>query len=123
MNISNICKTIKNFFRHARVPVPSISNVLVVCSSINKPGMSVIESTSRIVKDLEKVGIPTGPMPDGSVNLNVAMTFAIVKEVQRMIKEDMQCEGGQQPGSVNVQVGPSGTGTNLNTGRTFIQCK
>ena len=122
MNVANICNTIKNFFSHVRVPLADMSKILIVCSSINKVGLSAIESTSKIVKDLEKIGIPTGPMPDGSVNLTVAFTYAMTKEQQRALKEDAKIEVGFQPGSLQIQVGQF-TGTNVNTGNGSGQCR
>ena len=69
---------------------------------IKRQGLSAIRSTSNIVKDLNKLGIPTGPMPDGSPNLTVAFAFASTKENFRALKKDASVQVGVQPGSMMI---------------------
>jgi hypothetical protein len=59
---------------------------------------------SNIVKDLNRLGIPTGPMPDGSANLTVAFTFANTKEHFRALKFDASVQCGSVPGKTGVVV-------------------
>ena len=108
MGIEQICKTISNFFNNVRPPFPQLSRLLLVCSMIRRPGLSVIQSVANITKDLNKLGIPTGAMPDGSANLTVAFTFANTKEIYRGIKKDMSIQVGIQPGTMSS----FGTGSN-----------
>jgi len=117
MGIEQICHTIADFFNNLRPPFPQINRILLVCSMIRRPGLSTIQSTSNIVKDLNRLGIPTGPMPDGSANLTVGVMFASTKEIYRGIKDDMSIQVGFQPGSLNI-VG-QGTATNINAGMGF----
>ena len=102
MGIEQICTTISNFFKNIRPPFPQLPRLLLVCSMIRRPGLSTIQSASNIVKDLNKLGIPTGPMPDGSPNLTVGAFFASTKEIYRGIKKDMSIQVGIQPGSAIV---------------------
>ena len=108
MGISQICETVRNYFSNVRAPFPQLSRILLVCSMIRRPGLSVIQSVANITKDLNKLGIPTGSMPDGSPNLTIAFAFASTKETYRAIKKDMSIQVGIQPGSVTV----IGTGAN-----------
>ena len=110
MGIEQICKTISNFFDNIRPPFPQLSRILLVCYMIRRPGLSTIQSVSNIVKDLNRLGIPTGPMPDGSANLTVAFAFASTKEIYRGIKKDMSIQVGIQPGTM------SSVGTGANAG-------
>lgn len=103
MGIAQICQTVSNYFSNVRPPFPQLSRILLVCSMIKRPGLSVIQSVANITKDLNRLGIPTGPMPDGSPNLTVAFTFASTKEVYRGIKKDMSIQVGLQPGSAIIQ--------------------
>ena len=100
MGIEQICQTISNFFKNVRPPFPQLSRLLLVCSMVRRPGLSTIQSTSNIVKDLNKLGIPTGPMPDGSANLTVGVMFASTKEIYRGLKEDASIQVGIQPGTM-----------------------
>lgn len=69
---------------------------------VKRPGMSAIHSTANIIKDLSKLGIPTGPMPDGSPNMTVAVMFSSTKENQRTLKEDASIQVGIQPGTMAI---------------------
>jgi hypothetical protein len=117
MGIEQICKTISNFFSNVRPPFPQLSRLLLVCSMIRRPGLSVIQSVANITKDLNKLGIPTGSMPDGSANLTIGFTCANTKEIYRALKKDASIQVGFQPGSLNI-VG-QGTATNINAGMGF----
>ena len=126
MGIEQICHTITNFFNNIRPPFPQLPRLLLVCSMIRRPGLSVIQSTANIVKDLNKLGIPTGPMPDGSANLTVAFTFANTKEIYRAMKKDASIQVGFQPGSMMLTAYGSNaggpivvTGMNMSPGQGF----
>lgn len=115
MSIETICDTIKKLFDNARPPFPQLNTVLMACSLIKRPGMSLLTSTANVVADLEKLGIPTGVMPDGSINLSVAQWAAGLKEIQRFIREDMNSQLSIIPGSINIF-----GNTNVNTGRGVV---
>ena len=126
MGIQQICETIKNRLEKVRNPFPQLNRLLLVCSMIRRPGLSVIQSTANIVKDLNKLGIPTGPMPDGSANLTVGVTFASTKEYYRGLKKDASIQVGFQPGSMMVTAygGNAGgpivvNGINMSAGQGF----
>lgn len=109
LGLEQICNTIKNFFTNVREPFPQLNRILLVCSMVRRPGLSTIQSVSNIVKDLNRLGIPTGPMPDGSANLTVGVIFASTKEHHRAIKKDMSIQVGITPGTINST--PAGNAT------------
>ena len=119
MGIAQICQTVSNYFNDVRPPFPQLSRILLVCSMIKRPGLSVIQSVANITKDLNRLGIPTGPMPDGSPNLTVAHTFAMVNEIYRALRLDAVVQVGIGPAALNVQVGPA-MGTNINCGNSTM---
>ena len=102
MSIKQICESITKLFTNALPPFPQLPRILLVCSMIKRQGLSAIRSTSNIVKALNKLGIPTGPMPDGSPNLTVAFAFASTKENFRALKKDASVQVGVQPGSMMI---------------------
>ena len=118
MGIQQICNTIKNYFKNVRKEYPALPGILIVCSMVKRPGLSTIQSTANIVNGLAKLGIPTGPMPEGCPNMTVGYSYAQTKEIFRAIKQDASGQLAFQPGSIDFVVGGgSGTGTNLNTGK------
>lgn len=123
MGIKQICDTITNFFNNARTPFPQLNAMLLACSLRKRPGLSTIQSTANVVKGVNKLGIPTGQMPNGMSNLTVGVAYAIVDEVFRALREDASVQGAAAPATANVVVaGPSGTmtGTIVNALKSYI---
>ena len=123
MTIEAISNKIRDLFLKVRKPVQLLQQTLVLCSALKRPGLSTVLSVANIVKDLNKLGIPTGPMPDGSPNLTVAMVYAVVNEIQRSINEDLVIQIAMSPGSISfVGTGANAggnviiTGANINSG-------
>ena len=102
MSIKQICESITKLFTNALPPFPQLPRILLVCSMIKRQGLSAIRSTSNIVKDLNKLGIPTGPMTDWRPNLTVAFAFASTKENFRALKKDASVQVGVHPGSMMI---------------------
>lgn len=123
--IENICKTINDYFSKEREPFPQLNKVLAACSLSKRPGLSVIQSVANITKDLENLGIPTGSMPDGSMNLTVAVAYTVVKEIYRALKMDANVQTFTPSGEEQIVVtvatpsGPAtGTGTNVTVSKS-----
>ena len=115
MGISQICETIRNYFASTRPPVEQIPRPLLACSLMRRPGLSTIVSVSNIIRDLNMLGFNTGPMPDGSPNMTVAFTYAIVKEIFRALRLDAVVQVGMGSAALNIQAGPY-MATNINCG-------
>ena len=120
MGIKQICDTITNYFNNSVSPFPQLPRSLLVCSMMRRPGLSVTRSVTKIVKDLNKLGIPTGPMPDGSMNLTVAFVLANTKETQRSIKEDMSIQASFAPGSSTVVAQGANAGGPMTVAGTIV---
>lgn len=116
MGIEQICNSIKNVFQTVRPPVSQISRILVVCAMLKRPGLSTIVSASNVIKDLNKLGIPTGPMPNGEPNHTILNVYSIFKEDHRAKRFDMSIQTGITPGSMPIQAGQF-LGMNLLTGQ------
>ena len=118
--MEEICNTIKNLFNNIRPPFLQLPRLPLVCSMIRRPGLSVAQSVANATKEVNKLGIPTGAMPDGSSNLTIGVIYSIVEEVYRAMKNDASVQGGVTPGTIMIQAGPF-PGTNTTTG--MIQVK
>jgi hypothetical protein len=70
---------------------------------------------ANVTKELNKLGIPTGAMPDGSANLTIGVVYGIFDEAYRAHKNDASIQGGIVPGTLMIQVGNL-VGTNVSTG-------
>lgn len=122
MNIKGITKSIKTALEtRFRTPASSISNVILLCGLMKRPGLSVIMSLTKIAELLQLKGIPTGPAPDGSPNLILMHDYILINEIYRAIKEDIKIDVVFKPGSIMFQgtgASPTGpvvvNGTNIN---------
>lgn len=117
-----VTKKLSSVFSELRSPAKVISLVVMLCSLTKRPGLSCMLSTSKIIQDLSKRGVPTGPLVDGSPNLMNQLVASVVCEVFRALKEDANIQIAIQPGSINVKsegVGPTGPitafGTNISS--------
>jgi len=70
-------------------------------------GYSSTRAFMNVVQDLEAIGVPTGPMPDGSPNKFIASVYSILKGQEKEMTEN---------GKVAIGVGPL---TSLPTGITI----
>lgn len=64
--------------------IPPIVNYF----AYTKPGMSSDSLTTRFVEKLEKLGIPTGDLPDGSPNLGLLVTQALNESLIEEVAEN-----------------------------------
>jgi hypothetical protein len=118
----DVVNSIKNFFQTTvRNPAPLISAIVMICGLAKRPGLSCILSTSNVIQDLSKMGIPTDDMPDGSPNLMNKMVHSMICEIYRALKEDTNLQVALEPGAITIQAqganagGPVVTvGTNIN---------
>ena len=114
MSINEITEAITAMAKKMRPPVPQLPRLLVVCSMRERPGLSAIYSTANVLTALQKLGIPTGPMPDGSSNKTVGVIYSVFEEIVRAFRFDASVQCGNEVGSeaiTSVGVGVS-QGTN-----------
>jgi hypothetical protein len=131
IGIEQVSNSIKRLFDTTlRKPASIIPGIIMLCSLAKRPGLSPLISFGRIIQGIEKQGIPTEPLPDGSPNLMNIMMKEIVSETYRAIKEDMNIQVCLAPGTINVVAtgGNAGgpvtvTGPNINvvTGNALAQ--
>lgn len=124
MSINSIVDKINAFFQAvdaqltAVVPMPAI---LLLCAAVNRKGLSPLRSITNVCQALEEAGIPTGPNPDGSTNLIVAASNAIVTEIFRAMTEDAVIQGGIQPGDMTIlSQGSNTAGPVVSTGSNIL---
>ena len=122
MNTKQICTSISNVInKYTRMAFSTIPALIMVCSLIKRPGLSVTMSTANIIKAQACFGAPTGDLPDGTPNMMNALVKEVVNEVYRALREDAQIQIGGGPGSImSVTTGGNAAGpvtcvgTNMN---------
>lgn len=70
---------------------------------------------------MESLGIPTAPNPDGSPNLIVAVTYALLTEMYRAQTEDAVVQGCIQSGNMQIlSQGANSGGPVISTGTNIL---
>lgn len=88
MTISSVIDTITNTLDTAKTPVNILPPLLLKCLSLIRPGLSAYKMASTAIVNNGKLGIPTGPNPDGSPNMVNQFTYNIFKVMVESIKND-----------------------------------
>lgn len=109
MNLQQICDGIEKAISYARIPMPYIPATLLVCSAIQRPGLSAMLIVSNIIKRQTEAGAPFGPSADGSANVAEAMERIRVEEMVKALKMDSRVQIGVPIGGIQI----TGTGTNV----------
>ena len=75
-------------------------------TAMTRPGESWMDVTAKIAKDMENIGIPIGPNPDGTPNMIMALVSSIVRNLIHSRKFD----------GVNYAIIPKGSLQIISTG-------
>lgn len=111
MDVSSICDSIRQVYDKAvRTPHPKYPPILVWCSYLTRPGLSVTISVGNIIQSLSKKGIPTEDGADGQPNFTNKLVHSVVSEIYRAMKEDFYIQTASGPGSVQVTTTGSNAG-------------
>lgn len=131
LGLETITNSIKNLFNSSlRSPAKIIPGIILICSLSRRPGLSCLISFGNIIQEMDKNGIPTDNLPDGTPNLMNKMVKSVVCEVFRALKEDANIQVGIAPGTVNIMAtggnagGPVtvlGSNINVATGNALLQ--
>ena len=113
--IKNISDTISKAIGSARKPLPSIPPILLLCEIMNRPGLSAIALTSKVISKLETKDFDTGVGACGMENMNSKFIKIMAEETIKHIKEygvannvvepfglSFQATGGNAGGPVQV---------------------
>lgn len=111
MTIDKVVNTITNTLDSYQVPADTLPPLLLKCTSLTRPGLSAYKIAAEIIKNNQKIGIPTGPNPDGSDNLINQFIYNIVKSFVNALQNDASIHGAIPLQSLLIQAtGANGGG-------------
>lgn len=114
MTLESICNSIEKLIKMARTPISYVPAVLLVCSAIQRPGLSAMIIASNIIRRQSEAGAPFGPSADGSENISEAMERIRVEEIVKALKMDSRVQVGIPIGGIKF------TGTGANSGGPVV---
>ena len=103
-----IADTINLVLQKSRKALDDIPALLVVCGSINRPGLSSTLTTAKIITRLNEAGISSGVNTDGTPNKLNKLIRIIVEEIYDDITKNGKVRIAFPPGSISA----IGTGAN-----------
>jgi ABC-type amino acid transport substrate-binding protein len=87
MALNNIVQKLTTFIQNKlTIPLVSIPAVLLLCSTIKRPGMSPMLITAKTINRMQDSGIPIGVNIDGSPNLMNQMCYVLIDEMVNALK-------------------------------------
>jgi hypothetical protein len=101
MAMNNIIQRLSSFIQNKlSIPLIPISAIMLLCSTIKRPGISPMLITAKIIDQMGEKGAPIGVNIDGSPNLMNQMYFTIVDQIINAIKMDGKVEIAIAPGAI-----------------------
>lgn len=91
-----------------RIPVPKLSIPQLLLAK-TRPGMMPDQISSRIISRFPEIGIPNGPLNEGSNNVMESFVRVVIEEVVDAIQNDMRVD-------IAVDAGITGLGIGGNAG-------
>lgn len=117
MALNNIIQTLSSFIQNKlNIPLIPIPAVMLVCSTIKRPGLSPMLITSRVINDIGEKGAHIGVNIDGSENLMNQMCFSMVNQIVNALKLEGKVEIAIPTGGITS----SGVGSNSG-GMVYVQ--
>ncbi len=109
MSITNIIQNLSSFIMNKMsIPLIPVPAIMLICSTIKRPGLSPMLIASRIITRQQDFGAPVGVNIDGSPNLMNQMFYVVADEIVNAIKMEGKVEIAIPPGGITT----IGTGAN-----------
>ena len=80
-NIDTLVNFLNSILDAGNSRPPNIPSPLILIGSENKKGLSARDITKDIIIKSQKVGVPIGPLPDGTESIMEKMIYTIVETV------------------------------------------
>lgn len=104
MALTNVIQKLTSFIQNKlSIPLIPIPAIMLVCSTIKRPGVSTMLITSRIINRQQDFGAPIGVNIDGSPNLMNQMFFVVVDEIVKALKMEGKVEIAIPTGGITSQ--------------------
>lgn len=115
MAVTNIVQRLMTFIQTKIAhPFAMIPAIMIICSTIKRPGLSSLQISARILNKFGDEGLLIGTNIDGSENNTNKAVYIIVDEIVKAIKLDSKVLVGLTAGAVKVSVPGVGVCPSIN---------
>ena len=102
-------------FKENRVKIPKFSLFQILLSKF-RPGLDSDSISSEIISKFEKIGIPNGPLENGTPNVMEEYTKLVTNEIVDAIQNDMRVDIAVDSGMNVIATGGNAGGPIVTTG-------
>ena len=103
MALNNMIEKISSFIQNKlSIPLIPIPAIMLICSTIKRPGTSEMLITSRIINDMGERGALIGANIDGSDNMMNQMYYVMVNQILNALKFEGKVEIAIPPGGITT---------------------
>lgn len=106
--VQTISDAIDKAFDFVRPKLIAIPPLIMICSVLQRPGLSAINIAANIIRRQAEAGAYVGMLPDGSPNIMERMYVVIVEEMIKELRLNSRVDIAIPPGSITS----FGTGAN-----------
>ena len=91
-SIQKISEWVEKAISKCRTPLTVIPSIVLVCSAVQRPGLSAKSIAANIIRRQSEAGAPVGRAKDGSQSISEAMEVIRVEEIVKAIKMDARID-------------------------------
>ena len=105
MSINSIIQNVSSFIMNKMsIPLIPVPAIMLICSTIKRPGLSPMLIASRIITRQQDFGAPVGVNIDGSPNLMNQMFYVIADEIVNALKMEGKVEIAKNMLEKNIDI-------------------
>lgn len=105
--VQTIADGITSAFEFTRPSLTAIPSIIMICSVMQRPGISAIALASAVISRLPEAGINTDALDDGSQNKITAFVRIFSEEIVKEFKNNARIDVAVTPGMI-TSVGMGG---------------
>lgn len=110
-----LSKFILFLFKENRIKIPKFSLFQILLSRF-RPGLDSDSISSEVISKFDKIGIPSGPLENGTPNVMEEYTKVLTEEIVDAIQNDMRIDIAVDSGMNVLASGANGGGPVVTTG-------
>lgn len=114
-----LSKFILFLFKENRIKIPKFSLFQILLSRF-RPGLDSDSISSEVISKFDKIGIPSGPLENGTPNVMEEYTKVLTEEIVDSIQNDMRIDIAVDSGMNVLSSGANAGGPVVTTGSNIV---
>lgn len=98
-----------------RLKIPRL-NLLKILAAKARPGLDPDVTSNSVISRFKEIGIPTGPLANGTPNVMEAFTRVLIEEIFDSVQSEMRIDTAVDSGMIVTSMGGNAGGPVASTG-------